>query len=173
MVSTPGAAGSYSQGQLTLIPEDVVSQLLLECFDTALKPRPDLVTQSSQIFHLMQSSSSLSSDADVPHPGPREAPGLSTFFGNEAAAVQQSVELMPADPKMGQAAAQQQEEQITQFLKQVFMELQIPKAPTPIMTNWREIRKKALKEKVFHMAGTRNITLSVNYDAQGQNLRWE
>lgn len=200
MIPTPGAAGSSSQEQSILLPKDVMRQFLLQYIDTTLESRPELLAQFPQVFHSMQGSHVFSSSANislsfmtagssssqslhtaqesqipVPHPGPRETTRMSIFFGNEAVTAQQGVQipLMPASPKMGETAAWQQPQQLAPLYRQVPMETQVPTAQTPPMIDWADIRKKLLKERNVPMIGTGDIAMPLNYDAQGQNPRWE
>lgn len=79
---------------------------------------------------------------------------------------------MLVSPKMGEAAAWQQPQQMTSLYKQVPMDTQVPTAQTIPMIDWVDIRIKLAKERNL-LHGTGGFMIPVNYDAQGQNPRWE
>ncbi|TRZ05923.1 hypothetical protein HGM15179_021183 [Zosterops borbonicus] len=109
------------------------------------------------------------SQVPTPQTGGRETPKREITFGNEVITSQEEVEKpqIQTDSGMGEATSALQAQQLTPMSE----ESQVSDAQISSATDLTEIKKKALKE--FNLTATRSLALTVTYDAQGQNPRWE
>nr|XP_041569126.1 uncharacterized protein LOC115494085 isoform X2 [Taeniopygia guttata] len=143
------------QGESISVSKRVV-EFLLRYLSIALESQPELLVHLPKIFQIMQGSHVFSSTAGAP-----------LFSGG----TQPSSSQMPQTPlvSVSAAASKLQSPQMTPLYRQVPTEF--PALPDA-KVDWQDIRAELEKEKGL-LQGSGNIVMPVNYDAQGQNPRWE
>ncbi|XP_032913463.1 uncharacterized protein LOC116995175 [Catharus ustulatus] len=140
-------ASASGQGQSIMIPKEIV-KAFLQHMGASLESHPEMRAEFPQIFRTSQESQIL-----VPQPGPGTAQRV-------------QVPAMPVSE-----AAWIQTQQVTPFYRSVPMEAQ-PSAPQTLV-DWADIRRNLARDRACPMIGTGDIAVAVNYDAQGQNPKWE